>query len=287
MNQEIYSVALKGALTEIKNVCPDIKWSFILMNNGVVIAGDEQATGPTLEKAAGAFQTLAEKSVAVGGLDNILIDAENGKVYVSCINSMYLVAGLNKHADLPYFRNITQVILPTILKVLDNIASPSITPTPLKQAPYTLHIPSKPVSSEQITKDSEQITKEIEVKEEFEQPERSEPIEATDAETSKNLGTLPCKQLIVERFGGLLLRSDSVQIDDEILKQWSELLEVEEINEVEIETFNGQTARCKTKVINDPKLQGRGLIRMPEKTCQALDIEKGELVRVKPVVPED
>jgi len=308
MSQEMYSVALKSTLKEIKNIYPDINWSFILMNNGIVIAGDEQTTEPTIDEAAGSFQTLAEKASTIGGLDNLLIDAEKGKVYVSCINDMYLIAGLNKRADLHYFRNITQVIFPTIIKVLDRLNLPSMTPTPPKPASFTPHILSKPISSAQITDKTEETeAEEFEQPEQLgqpeqlrqpeqlgqpeqpEQPERSEPLEAEaeEEESPKKLSTLPSQQLIVDRFGGLLMRSDSVQVDEEILKRWSELLEVEEIHEVEIETFNGKTARFKTKVITDSKLQGRGLIRIPEKSCQTLEIKRGELVRVKPAMSEE
>jgi predicted regulator of Ras-like GTPase activity (Roadblock/LC7/MglB family) len=289
MSQEMYSVALKSALTEIKNICPDINWSFILMNDGLVIAGDGQAMEPAIEEFAGSFQTLAEKASAIGGLDNILIDAERGKVYVSCINDMYLIAGLKKHADLPYFRNITQVIFPTIIKVLDKLNSPSIAPTLPKPAPSAPSILSKTISYAQTDEAEEIKPKKLEQTEQQEPLEISEPLEAEaeEEEPQKKPSTLPSQQLIVDRFGGLLMRSDSVQIDEEILKRWSELLGVEEINEVEIETFNGKTAHFKTKVITDPKLQGRGLIRIPEKSCQALEIKRGELIRVKPVVPEE
>jgi len=85
----------------------------------------------------------------------------------------------------------------------------------------------------------------------------------------------------------LMVKSDTVQLDAEILKRWSEELDVENIGEVDVETFSGRTIRCKTKVINDPKLEGRGLIRIPEKACQSLDVRRGELVRVKPVAPQE
>jgi hypothetical protein len=83
-----------------------------------------------------------------------------------------------------------------------------------------------------------------------------------------------------------MVKADTIQLDVEILKRWSEELDVESIGEVDIETFSGKTVRCKTKTINDPKLEGRGLIRIPEKTCQSLDVRRGELVRVRPVLPE-
>ncbi len=145
MSQEIYGVALKSALAEIKSVCEGINWAFILMNNGVVIVADETATDPTIEKVAGYFQPLVEKALAVGGLNDLLVDSENGKVYVSCVNGMYLIAGLNSQANLPHFRDITHVILPTIIKVLDSITSPAMT-----------RIPSKSVSSKPTTEEFEE-----------------------------------------------------------------------------------------------------------------------------------
>ena len=45
-------------------------------------------------------------------------------------------------------------------------------------------------------------------------------------------------------------------------------------------------AQCKVKTINDPKLEGRGFIQIPEKTSRMLEIKKGELVRVKPIAEE-
>jgi len=38
------------------------------MNNGIVIAADEKATDPTIEKVAGSFQPLVEKALAVAFL---------------------------------------------------------------------------------------------------------------------------------------------------------------------------------------------------------------------------
>ena len=183
MSREIYGVALKSALAEIKSVCEGINWAFILMNNGIVIAADETATDPTMEKVAGYFQPLVEKALAVGGLNDLLVDAEKGKVYVSCVNGMYLIAGLNSQADLPHFRNITHVILPTIIKVLDSITSPAMT-----------HIPSKSVSSKQTTEN-------IEEKEEFEQPEKPEPLETVEAGSPEKPDT-PSQQHIAGIFGG-------------------------------------------------------------------------------------
>jgi hypothetical protein len=73
-------------------------------------------------------------------------------------------------------------------------------------------------------------------------------------------------------------------MDNEILSQWKEMYEDKEIEEAEIETFGGKSTRCKLKPIKDSKYEGKGIIQMPEKVRKVLEIRKGELVRVKPVI---
>ena len=99
--------------------------------------------------------------------------------------------------------------------------------------------------------------------------------------TPTPLQLAPSKQLVVDTLSGFFV-GDSVQIDMEILEEWSELLDQEGIDQIEIEAFGGKATRCKVKEINDPKLKGKGMIRIPEKVCKTLDVKKGELVNVQP-----
>ncbi len=294
MDEEILNIALKSALAEIKNAITDIKWSFVLTSDGAVIS-DEDATDPNMTKAASSFQSLAEKARVIGGLDNILITGEKGKVYVSSINDLYLVAGLAKSADLIYFRTLTGAVLPTVLKVVDNITSTSLTPTPFKLAPQIPYSPVEPATPKPVPYEFQIPDQNEEMP--VEEQELTQPEEATETETPElskpqeieaqgQIEDIPSQQLIVDRFSGFMVKADQVQLDADILKRWSALLEIKKIDEVDIETFSGKTARCTAKLINDSKLEGRGLIRIPEKTCQLLDVRRGELVRVKPVIPE-
>lgn len=89
------------------------------------------------------------------------------------------------------------------------------------------------------------------------------------------------KQFIVDTLSGFFV-GDSVQIDLEILEQWSQLLNRKSVGEVEIEAVGGKVAQCRVKEINDPKLKGKGIIRMPEKIRKTLEVKNGELVKVKP-----
>lgn len=284
MSREVYTVALKHALMGIKDSCKDVNWSLVLMNNGTVVTSDEETIDPAVKNAAHSFQDLLEKSAPFGGLDNLLINGEKGKVYVSCFNDMHIFTRLNKHADLPFFRTISRAIIPTILKVLDSIGY-TVTPTPLKSkkfSPPTLSKPTQP----------EPIPSRPEAKEENLDERETEATKETKTAKSKarpkspvGADAVPSQQLIVDKYKGLMVRTDTAQIDLEVLRRWTSVLDIKEINEVNVETFNGRTARFKVKLINDSKLQGRGLIRIPEKTSQALGIKRGELVRVKPVLP--
>jgi len=297
MNEEMLNIALKNALMEIKNSLTDINWSFILTNDGTVISSEENTVEQNMAKAATSFQTLAEKAAAIGGLDNMLITGEKSKVYLSSINDLYLVAGLNKNADLVYFRTITNAVLPTVLKVLDSITSQSLSPAPFKPTSPIPYSPIKPAPERPAPSELESEEKEVEQApseeyaeaQELEEPKEPEPIELVRPQRTEVRGQLediPSQQLIVDRFSGLMVKADTVQVDAEVLQRWSAMLNVE-VSEVDVETFSGKTNRCKAKVINDAKLQGRGLIRIPEKTCQLLDLRRGELVRVKPVVPQE
>jgi len=113
-----------------------------------------------------------------------------------------------------------------------------------------------------------------------------EPKETVEAETKREplFSEIPVSQLIVENLGGLLVPSDTVRIDSEIMAKWEELYEGIKIEEVEVGTFDGKTMRCKVKAIKDSKYEGKGVIQMPEKLQVALEIKKGELVRAKPII---
>ena len=104
------------------------------------------------------------------------------------------------------------------------------------------------------------------------------------------------KELVVDTFSGFFA-GDSVQIDAETLLEWTKnndpslsdkLTEEQKLQEiiehVRIETFAGNSKLCKVKEISDQKLTGKNMIRIPEKVCDTLEIRKGDIVTVKPVL---
>jgi predicted regulator of Ras-like GTPase activity (Roadblock/LC7/MglB family) len=220
MSEKIYVTALKNTLTEIKNISPNVKHSFIFTEDGTIVARDEDIENISLKKTVHFFQQLVEKANPIGGLKALAINGEKGKLYISRVNDMYLAVTTSTNADVAYLQSIVNVIVPTILKLLKTVA-----PTPL----------------------------------EF----------------------MPSQQFVVDNITGLFA-GDNAQIDQERLMEWSNLFDGKNINEVEVESFRGKKTTCNVKKISDQKLQGKGLVLLPEKTCRTLEIKKGDFVKIKP-----
>ena len=223
MDKDTYATALRNTLTEVRNICPDIKCSFIFTKEGVIVAGDDQSLDVPVDKTVNSFQSLMENAITIGGLHSMMVNGSKGSVHISSVNDMYLVIAASKNADVTYIHSIANIIVPTVLKLIKGIV-----PTPPKMA--------------------------------------------------------PSQQLIVESISGFFV-GDAVQVDEEILMQWSKNFKGKSVSEVEVEAFNGKVIQCKIKAISDSKYEGKGLIRVPEKVARELAVTEGELVRIKPVEP--
>jgi predicted regulator of Ras-like GTPase activity (Roadblock/LC7/MglB family) len=272
MGNEAYAFALKNALTEIRNVCPDVQTSFLFDKNATLVAGDSETPEATLSRVTASLEGVLNKAETLGGLNSVVIEGSKGSIHISCVDDMYLTMVASKDADMRYLETVARVLIPTVIRLLN-----SLDPTPLRHPPPP-HSLFKSEEKEELKIEDEE---EDELQEEAD-AEEQEPKKADKEEPMPQV-ELPSNQLIVESFGGLLVRSDTVQISDEIMSQWEELLDGKDIETVEVESFNGKTSQCKVKTLDDSKLENKAVIRIPEKLCQTLDIKKGELVRVKPV----
>jgi len=277
MYDEAYSAALQNALTEIRNICPDVHTSFLFDKEGSIIAGDNGTQEYNLEKTVNSMEGIFEKAETIGGLDALVIYGNRGKVHISCVNDMYLALVASEKADMTYIQTISRVLIPTVIKLLDSITSTPFKPAPPKPpelSPFSLKKEQEMKVEEDAFVDEEEMTKPIT------KPEEPEPIEKETLDEVSN-------QLIVDTLGGLLVRGDTVEVDPHVLEEWTQTYGDADIREVEIETFNGNSTQCKVKPIKDSKLEGKGLIRIPEKICQALEVRKGELVKVSPLIEEE
>ena len=245
MSREPYASALQSALTEINKAYPGIHHSFLFTKNQQTITGDPETSQQTIDNVLDSFQNIKEKAKIIGdNLNSICINTKKGKITLTNIDDMHLVMVTSLKVEETQIHTITNVILPIILKTMETITKPTATPTTDLQPPSP-----------------------------------------------------PSKELIVDTLGGFFA-GDSVQIDVDTLMEMTndndprarikaaitgEQMPQRTIDHVTIETFDGNSTNCKVKEIDDQKLKGKNMIRIPEKLCNSLDIKKGDLVKVKPL----
>lgn len=266
MDAEVYSFALKSTIKEIQNLCPDVTSIIIFTEDKELTVGDETASGKNLEEALDAIDGLLHEADAIGGIKGITLEGAEGRLNVTHINDFYLLMATSKKADANYINTVTRVLIPTIINLLKKICpTPIKTPLPTETKPKTLTVQKTmaPTSEPPIETIREETEETVE-------PEKLHP-------------EPPINQLIVENLSGLMIPSDTVRIDSEILSKWEKICEGKKVETVTIETFNGKTLQCKVKPIKDQKYEGKGIIQIPEKLQQTLEIKKGELVKAKPI----
>ena len=266
MENEVYAFALKNTLQEIQNACPDVTSNFIFKDGKILAKNkntDKEAATQTIE----AFDAIAERADPIGDLENITIQSAEGKVNIAAMEDFYLTTVSSKEADEKYVNTLTRILIPIVIKLSEKIQPASI-------------------DSETITPEPEPETEEMDQPEE-EEPAMPEPepvAEEPEIDDEPLLPEPPVTQLIVENLGGLLVPSDTVRVDQEVISRWNELYGDNKIKEVEIEALNGKTTRCKFKNIKKSKDTGKGIVKMPEKIQLTLETQQGELVTIKPII---
>jgi hypothetical protein len=269
MENDVYSFALRTALDEITKACPDIRSIFLFKENGDIISGEEKAQGENAALIVDTVDDILEKAETLGGLQNMILEGTNGTANVTRMNDFYLVTAVPEKADLKYTNTLTSALVPTVLKLLEKI-----NPAPKRDGP------AEPEREEPRVKP---VFKHIEESTEETARKHKEYV-TSEASSEKILPEPQVSQFIVENVRGLFTSSDTVRIDGDTLSQWTELYEDKKIEEATIETFGGKSVRCKLRPIKDSKYEGKGIIQIPGKIQQTLEIRKGELVRVKPVI---
>jgi hypothetical protein len=293
MSNEVYAFALKSALDEIQNSCPDVTSTFVF-KDGKLSAKNENTAEENATQTIIAFDKITEKADAIGDIEAITIQTDKGKISVSATNAFYLTTVSSKGADEKYVNTLTRILIPIVIKLAEKV-QPASFPNNETILPDQPEPEPEEDTTDETTDEAE--TEEIEEAENnennlpdynYEEETATEPEEQmkqTEPEIDDEplLPEPPVTQLIVENLGGLLIPSDTVRVDQQVINEWNELFG-DTINEVEIEALNGKTTRCKFKNIKKSKDSGKGIIKMPEKIQLTLETQKGELVTVKPVI---
>jgi len=302
MINEVYASALKSTLQEIQNACPDVTTTF-LFKDGKLVAQDKNANEETATQTINAFNDITERADILGGLETITIQSAEGKVNIDTINDLQLTTVSSNEADEKYVNTLTRVLIPIVIKLVDQIQ-----PASADNETFTINQPEleENEAAEEIADEATDYATEVNIEETADTVEETDEAEdnqnnppeeepattelraieqaATEVNYEPLLPEPPATQLIVENLGGLLVPSDTVRIDTEVISQWTDLYSDKKISEVEVEALNGKITRCKLKPIKKSKDTGKGIIKMPEKIQITLETAAGELVTVKPVV---
>jgi hypothetical protein len=277
MSTDLQTFALKNALAEIKNTCPDVSNTFIFKDNGDLLASDEDTDEETATRAAETLQSFSKKTGPIGGFESALFYNPTNQMNIFRINDYYLTIISSESPDRRDSANIARILIPTVLRLADKIRSS--TPEYIKIGKPEVAEEKPPHAKKADGELTSEETKAVETE------PLDEPLEP-EFDPDSFFPDPPVNQFMVENVGGLLAAPDTVRIDNAVAQQWKDLYGEKAINEVDVETLNGQTIRCKFKPIKDSKHDGKGIIQLPQKIQQLLQTSKGELVMVKPAIKQ-
>lgn len=305
MNSTVYASALNNTIREIKKICPEVTNTFVFKNSDL-IANDESTSKETLDQAVGALNSLETEAKTIGGLKSIRIEGNQGKINLTCLDNLNLTTVISNQADENYVNTLTNVLVPTVIKLVDEIkVNSSEKEVESKEEPkleddlFKKDADTKQEILQELTEEENPLVKLVEsppneevkveeknneINKEDSQPQVIEEEPKVNLEDSTFLAEPPVTQLIVEKLGGLLVPSDTVRIDKEIIEKWNELYEGKEIKMVLIENINGKSTQSKFRNIKSSKHAGKGVIRMPDKIQSTLETSKGELITIKPII---
>ena len=249
MEVDTSNLALTKALTEIKNVSPEISKAFLFQRNKRILVRDESTDKETANLTIDAFESLCEKANSISGVESVTFRGTNGRFDITQIKDYYLTTVTAKETDEKTINNLTRFLAPTILKLVQEIY------------PSTQH------SFEEIGEKTEK---------------------EASGYLGKQLPDLPFVEFVVEnisRLGVLSGSPDTVRIDVVTIGQWTELYGENTIKEVIVEeATTGKNVQCKFEPIKDSKCEGKISVQIPEKIQQALRTKKGAKVLIKPVI---
>ena len=269
---EAYTLALKDTLDGMAHSFPCIRNALFFDERGDIIAVDDKTPEDAAVRTVNALDEILNKAGLLDNLENAVFGGAKGWLSVSRFDDLFLVTVSSAKTDLDRANVFANALVPTVLRVLRRVNL-----VPVNESPVEPEVEHEQPLTHEPQEESDESVEESRIEEHSDEHAQGTASESVLPEPQVN-------QFIVESLGGLFASSEIVRIDDGLLSKWREMYDNREVEEVEIATFGGKSVRCKVKPIKDAKLEGKGLVQIHEKVQSALEIRKGELVRVKPVI---
>ncbi len=248
MSTEACSLALRNTLNEIRNVCPEISHAFVFRENGEILAEDENTSEYTVKDAQEAFCALAEKAEAVGGIESVTFRAVESNVNLIQVDGLFVTTVSSNNADEKTVSNLTRVMIPTTLKVMQKLY-PSIK----SNAPKIALTP--------------------------------EPVAVEEGPITPMVQSREFKVENLTIFGGFMIDPETAYVDRALIVEWAETYGDWPIKYILLEVpSTGKTTQCKFRPFKDTKYENKGVVQISAKIQTALHIQKDSKILIKPVL---
>ena len=123
---QIYSTAFKSTIDEIKKVVPQVSNAFIFEKNLDTVIKDDETSEESIKNLVESFNVIAEKADCLDELESFTIQGTNGQVNISCTNNFYFASVSSYEADEKTLKTLTSVLVPTVIRLVDQITENSI-----------------------------------------------------------------------------------------------------------------------------------------------------------------
>jgi len=281
---------LQTVVDEFANLSSETTNVFILNANGETMASDRVTTEEQAKAVFVSFADLSHQLDIIGGLESLSIQGATSQIQIATVENLYLAMISSREADAKIIDSLAHVLVPTIVKLLNQQPTKEEMEIP-QELEITEEEPIEESVLPEIEPDEESALPEVETVEESVLPEE-EPAEEeqemnNNFEQESSSESLfpepPLNQLMVEKIKGILVHADTVRVDSEVISKWNELYGKKDLL-VNIQTLEGKETTCKFKPLKDARSNAKGIIQIPEKILQILQVTKGQLVIVSPTM---
>lgn len=264
MDTETSTLAFRTAISEIKNTCPGISNIFILNDNNQVITQDQNTSRELIDCTAESLAAIMKTAAIAGGIESLMCSGATQKINCTRYENNYFVTVASDETDEKALSTIARVMVPSMLKLAQEVMTSrkdSIPATPKTKVPAAAHAPTVIATPSPALGRTKPITVEV-----------------------------PTAEFVVDNLSGINIISgdpDTIQIDRALIGQWKELYGDKHIEKATVEDVaTGKRIRCKFQPIKSEKLEGQNVVLIPNRIRSKLEIKKGAMVRIRPVIED-
>ena len=263
MDIETSTLAFRTAISEIKNTCPGISNIFILNEDKQVITQDQNTSRELIDCTAESLAAIMKTAAIAGGIESLTCSGATQKINCTHYENNYFVTMASDETDEKTLSTIARVMVPSMLKLAQEVMTSrkdSIPATPKTKAPAARAqtLAATPSSSLSRTKP---VTVEV-----------------------------PAAEFVVDNLSGLNIITgdpETINVDRVLIGQWKELYGDKHIENATVEDIStGKRIRCKFQPIKNEKLEGQNVVLIPNRIRSKLEIKKGAMVRIRPVIED-